>query len=293
MLEADRLQDSDLPEDSSSTLYFCPKLMKERSPLTMLTSCSLRSRLLHSLYLPGKKPSTPLHPEDSSPEPGGEPEEEHRLRDDTFDKSHLSKSSSGGGETCCEENGGSSSSLGDGEINGSRGRQPKELCCYERLAEDGPSGGGGVPFKSRSQSFNTDTTTSGISSMSSSPTRETLHPPSETKKTPLSIPKSCSAYLVPPGSAHTLPRRASSFRSPSVSALSSLTDCSLFCSSTSCCTSPRDALGYTTLRRLQHQRIQPSVSHSEARASPAKEILFTDAITMNSGSLDSRRTTQR
>ncbi|XP_074546078.1 rapamycin-insensitive companion of mTOR-like isoform X2 [Halichoeres trimaculatus] len=297
VLDTDRLQDSDLPEDlpSSSSPYFGPKLMKERSPLTMLASCSLRSRLLHSLYLPGKKPCTPLHPEDSSLEPEGEQEEEHRHRDDisVYNNGHLSKSPSGGGETCCEENRGSSPSLGEGEVNGSGENQQREPCCQERLADDGPSGGGGVPLKSRSQSFNTDTTTSGISSMSSSPTRETLHPPSETRKTPLSISKSCSAYLVPPGSSHTLPRRASSFRSPSASALSSLADCSLFCSSTSCCTSPRDALGYTTLRRLQHQRIQPSVSHSEARASPVKEILFADTITMNSGSLDSRRTAQR
>ncbi|CAJ1070974.1 rapamycin-insensitive companion of mTOR-like [Xyrichtys novacula] len=308
VMDADRLQDSDPPEDSSpssSSMYVCPKLMKERGPLTMLASCSLRSRLLHSLSLPGKKSCTPPPPEDSSLESGGEQggepgEEQGReqgLKEDfsVYNNHHLPPS--GGGDACCEENRGSSPSLGEGEVNGSGEvsglgeNQQREPCSYERLAEDGPSGGGGVPFKSRSQSFNTDTTTSGISSMSSSPTRETPHPP--TKTTPLSIPKSCSAYLVPPGSAHTLPRRAPSFRSPSVSALSSLADCSLFCSSTSCCTSPRDALGYTTLRRLQHQRIQPSVSHSEARASPAKEILFTDAITMNSGSLDSRRTAQR
>ncbi|XP_041667184.1 rapamycin-insensitive companion of mTOR-like isoform X2 [Cheilinus undulatus] len=308
VLDADRLQSSDQSEDSSP--YTCPKLMKDQTPITVLAPCSLRSRLLHSLSLPRKKLSSPDQPEDSSPDqpedsgadPGGEPEGGRGLKDSEEEFSFYNKKQlSPGGE----ENRGSSPILGErevngtGEVNGLGENQKRAACSYERLAEDGPSGGGGVPFKSRSQSFNTDTTTSGISSMSSSPTREALHPPSETRKTPppcstpLSIPKSCSAFLVPPGSAHTLPRRAPSFRSPSVSTLSSLADCGLFCSSSSCCTSPRDALGYTTLRRLQHQRIQPCVSHSEARASPAKEILFTDTITMKSGSLDSRRTAQR
>uniref|UniRef100_UPI0037E8DDC5 rapamycin-insensitive companion of mTOR-like n=1 Tax=Semicossyphus pulcher TaxID=241346 RepID=UPI0037E8DDC5 len=288
LLDADRLDPCDLTEDSSSSLYLCPTLMKERTPLSLLTSCSLRSRLLRSLSHPGKKPCTTPPPKDSSPERGGEPEGEQELTA-AGDFSVYSNGHS------CGEDGGSSPSLGDGEGEG----QQREPSSFERLADDGPPPGSGVPFKSRSQSFNTDTTTSGISSLSSSPTRETLHPPIDTTQTPppcstpLSIPKSCSAFLVPPGSAHTLPRRAPSFRSPSVSALSSLADSSLLCSSTSCCTSPRDALGYTTLRRLQHQRIQPSVSHSEALASPAKEILFTDAITMTTGSLDSRRTAQR
>lgn len=202
----------------------------------------------------------------------------------------------------------------------------REQSSRERLAGDGGSsssggnvggGGGGTQFKSRSQSFNTDTTTSGISSMSSSPSRETVgnpeHPDPEpdssdcvslntvvsakTVKTLSSltpqaqtnhVPTSKSAVsLVPPGSSHTLPRRAQSLKSPSVTTIKSLADCSFMY------TSPRDALGYATLKRLQQQRIHPSLSHSEALASPAKDVLFTDTITMKTGSLDSRLTPRR
>ncbi|CAL1616253.1 unnamed protein product [Knipowitschia caucasica] len=197
----------------------------------------------------------------------------------------------------------------------------REQTSRERLAGDGSSstggnvGGGGTQFKSRSQSFNTDTTTSGISSMSSSPSRETVgnseHPEHEpdssdcvslntvvsakTVKTlsaltpqaqtnHMTTSKSSTVSLVPPGSSHTLPRRAQSLKSPSVTTIKSLADCSFMY------TSPRDALGYATLRRLQQQRIHPSLSHSEALASPAKDVLFTDTITMKTGSLDSRLT---
>ncbi|XP_067087124.1 LOW QUALITY PROTEIN: rapamycin-insensitive companion of mTOR-like [Osmerus mordax] len=188
---------------------------------------------------------------------------------------------------------------------------------------------GGTQFKSRSQSFNTDTTTSGISSMSSSPSRETagnpdnprprppdpepdssdcislntvvsaraaktlyplaatLPPPAAPHANHISLSKSSSVSLVPPGSSHTLPRRAQSLKSPSVGTIKSLADCSFMY------TSPRDALGYATLRRLQQQRIHPSLSHSEALASPAKDVLFTDTITMKTGSLDSRITPRR
>ncbi|XP_038143191.1 rapamycin-insensitive companion of mTOR-like isoform X3 [Cyprinodon tularosa] len=206
--------------------------------------------------------------------------------------------------------------------------QHREQSSRERLAGEGGSssggnvggggGGGGTQFKSRSQSFNTDTTTSGISSMSSSPSRETVgnpdHPEVEpdssdcvslntvvsakTVKTLSSLSpqpqtnhmcssKSPSVSLVPPGSSHTLPRRAQSLKSPSVTTIKSLADCSIMY------TSPRDALGYATLKRLQQQRIHPSLSHSEALASPAKDVLFTDTITMKTGSLDSRLTPRR
>ncbi|KAM8887321.1 rapamycin-insensitive companion of mTOR-like [Spinachia spinachia] len=204
----------------------------------------------------------------------------------------------------------------------------REQSSRERLAGDGGSsssggnvgggggGGGGTQFKSRSQSFNTDTTTSGISSMSSSPSRETVgnpeHPEPDssdcvslntvvsaktvktlaslTPQAPnnhMSTSKSSTVSLVPPGSSHTLPRRAQSLKSPSVSTIKSLADCSFMY------TSPRDALGYATLKRLQQQRIHPSLSHSEALASPAKDVLFTDTITMKTGSLDSRLTPRR
>ncbi|XP_047447527.1 rapamycin-insensitive companion of mTOR-like isoform X1 [Mugil cephalus] len=201
----------------------------------------------------------------------------------------------------------------------------REQSSRERLAGgDGGSsssggnvggGGGGTQFKSRSQSFNTDTTTSGISSMSSSPSRETVGNPEHPEPEPdssdcvslntvvsaktvktlssltpqaqtnhMSTSKSSTVSLVPPGSSHTLPRRAQSLKSPSVATIKSLADCSFMY------TSPRDALGYATLKRLQQQRIHPSLSHSEALASPAKDVLFTDTITMKTGSLDSRLT---
>ncbi|XP_035524134.1 rapamycin-insensitive companion of mTOR-like [Morone saxatilis] len=341
MLDDERLEGCDFSEESS--LYVCPKLTKDRSPLTMLASSRFRNRLLHSLSLPGKKPRATPYIKSSNQGQGGGLDGKQVLKCTSYSfvatdvfpiyNGHLSKSSSGGRETSLVgnkaiENGGSIPSIGEGEMDGSGVRNQRS---YERLAEDGPSGGGGAQFKSRSQSFNTDTTTSGISSMSSSPSRETLPSTIDADcvslntvistqtiqnvhsltpqpcSTPLSIPKSCSASLVPPGSSHTLPRRAQSLKSPSVSTLSSLADYSLYSSSRDAlgyatlkyssshngCTSPRDALGYATLRRLQHQRIQPSLSHSEALASPAKDILFTDAITMNTGSLDSRLTSRR
>ncbi|XP_035812844.1 rapamycin-insensitive companion of mTOR isoform X3 [Amphiprion ocellaris] len=207
----------------------------------------------------------------------------------------------------------------------------REQTSRERLAGDGGSSssggnvggggggsGGGTQFKSRSQSFNTDTTTSGISSMSSSPSRETVGNPDHTEPEPdssdcvslntvvsaktvktlssltpqaqtnhMSMSKPSTVTLVPPGSSHTLPRRAQSLKSPSVATIKSLADCSFMY------TSPRDALGYATLKRLQQQRIHPSLSHSEALASPAKDVLFTDTITMKTGSLDSRLTPRR
>ncbi|XP_034152350.1 rapamycin-insensitive companion of mTOR isoform X4 [Esox lucius] len=217
------------------------------------------------------------------------------------------------GETGLGQAGGGGSGLGLGPAE----PPSREQSSRERLAggdggssSSGGGGGGGTQFKSRSQSFNTDTTTSGISSMSSSPSRETAGNPEQpepdssdcvslntvvsakTVKTTCSLSpaqdnhlplsKSSSVFLVPPGSSHTLPRRAQSLKSPSVPTIKSLADCSLVY------TSPRDALGYATLRRLQQQRIHPSLSHSEALASPAKDVLFTDTITMKTGSLDSR-----
>lgn len=242
--------------------------------------------------------------------------------------------------------GGGGSALGLGNLGGhGPAEQPskeREQSSRERLAGgdgggssssganagSGGGGGGATQFKSRSQSFNTDTTTSGISSMSSSPSRETVGNPEQPDQEPdssdcvslntvvsaktvttlsalapqaaqtpqgqaqsqpnhLSASKPPAVTLVPPGSSHTLPRRAQSLKSPSVTTIKSLADCSTVY------TSPRDALGYATLKRLQQQRIHPSLSHSEALASPAKDVLFTDTITMKTGSLDSRLTPRR
>ncbi|XP_051876078.1 rapamycin-insensitive companion of mTOR isoform X2 [Pristis pectinata] len=207
-------------------------------------------------------------------------------------------------------NGGSSQSISESEL-----KRPKTLLGEnhrEQVTKDRPVGDGttGTQFKSRSQSFNTDTTTSGISSMSSvssSPSGETVRLDTEcgslntvvsarTVKTNVSptprsnhlpLAKSNSVSLVPPGSSHTLPRRAQSLKAPSVTTIKSLTDYNFSY------TTPRDAFGYATLKRLQQQRMHSSLSHSEALASPAKDVLFTDTITMKTGSLDSRLTPRR
>ncbi|XP_041815761.1 rapamycin-insensitive companion of mTOR-like isoform X2 [Chelmon rostratus] len=333
MLDDKRLEGCDFSEDQSH--------------FTMLASC--RNRLLNSLSLPGKKPRTTPYSNGINQEKGAgldgkqglkrpivEPTSYSFVEADAlpFHNGPQSKIPSCGRETSfmgnkAIENGWSMPSTGEWEMEGSVVRtveNQQEQCSYECLAEDGPSGASGDQFKS--QSLNIDTTTSGISSMSSSHSRETLPSTIDTDCLSLntvistetiqsvhsltpqpcsSVPKSFSTSLIPPGSSHTLPRRAQSLKSPSVTTLSSLADCSLYSgsrdilgfaklkysSSHNGCTSPRDALGYATLRRLQYQRIQPSLSHSEALASPAKDILFTDAITMNTGSLDSRFTSQR
>ncbi|XP_048450136.1 rapamycin-insensitive companion of mTOR [Rhincodon typus] len=212
-------------------------------------------------------------------------------------------------------NRGSSQSISESEL-----KRPKTMLRdnhQEQIIKDRSMGDSttGTQFKSRSQSFNTDTTTSGISSMSSvssSPSGETvrLDPANadtdcgslntivsaRTVKTNVSLTpqsnhlplsKSNSVSLVPLGSSHTLPRRAQSLKAPSVTTIKSLTDYNFSY------TSPRDAFGYATLKRLQQQRMHSSLSHSEALASPAKDVLFTDTITMKTGSLDSRLTPRR
>ncbi|KAL0162834.1 hypothetical protein M9458_042230 [Cirrhinus mrigala] len=338
ILDDDKLESPELSEDQP--LYFRPKLLKDRSPFTILASSRLvRNRFLISLS--GKKlrstsdpkgtgSSSKLHGE---PTLGGlrrirtvtEPSIFSPVQGDVFSPvftdGHLPKSPSVSLDTSfvsskTSETQGSTSSIGENraaERSSGVGDAHREQTSRERLAGDGTTSGGGAQFKSRSQSFNTDTTTSGISSMSSSPSRETVGGvdsstidtdcvslntviSTQTVKTlhsltpqsnHLPLSKSNSVLLMPPGSSHTLPRRAQSLKSPSVTTISSLTDCSFMY------TSPRDALGYATLKRLQQQRIHPSLSHSEALASPAKDVLFTDAITMKTGSLDSRLTPRR
>ncbi|XP_073727399.1 rapamycin-insensitive companion of mTOR isoform X2 [Misgurnus anguillicaudatus] len=336
------LDDEKLESPEDQPLYFRSKLLKDRSPFTILSSSRLvRNRFLISLS--GKKLRSTSDPKGTGgstklqgePTLGGlrrirtvtEPSIYSPVQGDMFSPVftdvHLPKSPSVNLETSfvsnkTSDNQGSTSSICDTEVrlhktadrSSGGGDGQREQTIRERLAGDGSAPGGGAQFKSRSQSFNTDTTTSGISSMSSSPSREmvggmdsstidtdcvslntvvstqtvkTLHSLTpQSNHLPLS--KSNSVLLMPPGSSHTLPRRAQSLKSPSVTTISSLTDCSFMY------TSPRDALGYATLKRLQQQRIQPSLSHSEALASPAKDVLFTDAITMKTGSLDSRLT---
>uniref|UniRef100_A0AAR2IRC7 RPTOR independent companion of MTOR, complex 2 a n=1 Tax=Pygocentrus nattereri TaxID=42514 RepID=A0AAR2IRC7_PYGNA len=345
ILDDDKLEGSELSEDQP--LYFRSKLLKDRSPFTILASSRfVRNRFLISLS--GKKLRSTSDPKgsgntgsssklNSDPKLGGlrrnrtvtEPSVYSPGQGDVFSPvftDGLPKSPSVSLETSfvgskSADHQGSTPSIAEGEVRVPRaserssasGDGQREQTSRERLAGDSSSSGGGGQFKSRSQSFNTDTTTSGISSMSSSPSRETVGAvdsstidtdcvslntviSAQTIKTlhsltpqsnHLPLSKSNSVLLVPPGSSHTLPRRAQSLKSPSVTTITSLTDCSFMY------TSPRDALGYATLKRLQQQRIHPSLSHSEALASPAKDVLFTDAITMKTGSLDSRLTSRR
>uniref|UniRef100_A0A1A8BIB3 RPTOR independent companion of MTOR, complex 2 n=1 Tax=Nothobranchius kadleci TaxID=1051664 RepID=A0A1A8BIB3_NOTKA len=342
--------------DSSDDPCFYSKAVKDRSPFTILTSTRIvRSRFLNSLPFPSKKLRSTSDPKTLSgsrmptelktdslrrnrtvTEPSVFSPNQGDVFTSVFNGRGLPKSPTVSLETSfVGTRGGSEEHLVDGRLmrSGGSGLGLSSLSgpgvvephSRERLAGDGGSsssggnaggGGGGTQFKSRSQSFNTDTTTSGISSMSSSPSRETVGNPEQpepdssdcvslntvvsakTVKTlsslspqaqtnHMSTSKSSNVSLVPPGSSHTLPRRAQSLKSPSVTTIKSLADCTFIY------TSPRDALGYATLKRLQQQRIHPSLSHSEALASPAKDVLFTDTITMKTGSLDSRLTPRR
>uniref|UniRef100_A0A3Q1KBB7 RPTOR independent companion of MTOR, complex 2 a n=1 Tax=Anabas testudineus TaxID=64144 RepID=A0A3Q1KBB7_ANATE len=300
------------------SFYLHHKPVKDRSPFQILASTRLvRTRFLNSLSLPSKKlrsTSDPKAPSGSCTptelktgsirrnrtvtEPSVYSPNQVDVFTPVFNGRGMPKSPTVSLET---------------SFVGTRGSSEEQL--VDGSGGNVGGGGGGTQFKSRSQSFNTDTTTSGISSMSSSPSRETVgnpeHPDPEpdssdcvslntvvsaktvktlSSLTPqsqtnhMSTSKSSTVSLVPPGSSHTLPRRAQSLKSPSVNTIKSLADCSFMY------TSPRDALGYATLKRLQQQRIHPSLSHSEALASPAKDVLFTDTITMKTGSLDSRLT---
>ncbi|KAM8865144.1 rapamycin-insensitive companion of mTOR-like isoform 1-T1 [Synchiropus picturatus] len=335
--------------------YVHSKPVKDRSPFTILASTRfVRDRFLNSLSLPSKKLRSTSDPKNSSgsqtptelksgsmrrnrtvTEPSGYSPNQGDVFTMVFNGRGMPKSPTVSLETSfVGTRGGSEEHLVDGRLarGGGSGLALSGLGVHvehhtrERLtggdgvcSSTGGTVGGvsssGTHFKSRSQSFNTDTTTSGISSMSSSPSRETVGNPEHSEPEPdssdcvslntvvsaktvktlstltphaqtnhMPTSKSSSVSLVPPGSSHTLPRRAQSLKSPSVTTIKSLADCSFMY------TSPRDALGYATLKRLQQQRIHPSLSHSEALASPAKDVLFTDTITMKTGSLDSRLT---
>ncbi len=329
----------DMYEDTSLGMH--TKTSKDRSPFTILAPSHLRTRFLNSLSLPSKKGRSPSDTKGTTNM--GKSPEELRLMRRNWTKTEPSNYSPGhSGQSEVFYNGSRlprsptvslETSFVDlkalAELYGTegcsdlegRGQQKavtpgdgqRERSSREHLACDGASvlPGGGT-FKSRSHSFNTDTTTSGISSMSSSPSREpassismdtdcaslntvvsaktvkmqhSLSPQSNYNHILLS--KSNSTSLVTLGSAHTLPRRAQSLKSPSMATIKSPVDCSYIY------TSSRDALGYATLKRLQQQRIHPSLSHSEALTSPAKDVLFTDAITMKTRSLDSRLTPRR
>ncbi|KAK1806960.1 hypothetical protein P4O66_005443 [Electrophorus voltai] len=132
----------------------------------------------------------------------------------------------------------------DVEVRGERSRE--HLVCDSVS----PLPAGAVTFKIRSQSVNTDTTTSDVTSLSSSPSRETA--PAVAMDTDGSSLSSAGSLLPRPYA------------------------------------SPRDALGYAALKRLQQQRLH--LPHSEALTSSTQDVFFTDTITMKTRSLDSRLT---
>ncbi|XP_069077437.1 rapamycin-insensitive companion of mTOR isoform X1 [Pleurodeles waltl] len=335
IIEDDRYCNSSSPffftEDTEQTFYDKPLKDKDRSPFTLLTSSKfVKNRFLNSLTLPSKKLRSSSDPK------GGKPlfDTKLGLRRNRTVTEPCSNSNFSPGEDFGPifsvpkintlnygksfvgnrniDDTGSTQSIGENDLKLPKiygNENHRENTSRDRLMGDVSTN---THFKSRSLSFNTDTTTSGISSMSSSPSRETvgIDPTNldtdcgslstvvstKTVKTNhssmshpnhLPISKSNSVSLVPPGSFHTLPRRAQSLKAPSIATIKSLADYNF------CYTSSRDAFGYATLKRLQQQRMHPSLSHSEALASPAKDVLFTDTITMKTGSLDSRLTPNR
>ncbi|XP_033020602.1 rapamycin-insensitive companion of mTOR isoform X1 [Lacerta agilis] len=324
----------DISEDAEQNFYdrSGPLKDKDRNPFPFFTSSRLvKNRILNSLTLPNKK-----HRSSSDPKGGKLSSSESKMglrrnrtvtepsssmdftRGEDFapmfrvPKIHTLKLETSFVGSRHSEDADSTPSIGENDLKlpKSLGHENhRENASRERLIGEVSTQ---THFKSRSLSFNTDTTTSGISSMSSSPSRETvgvdttnvdtdsgsLSTVVSTKtvktiqcSTPqpnhLPLSKSNSVSLVPPGSSHTLPRRAQSLKAPSLATIKSLADYNFSY------TSSRDAFGYATLKRLQQQRMHPSLSHSEALASPAKDVLFTDTITMKSGSLDSRLTPNR
>ncbi|NXA44931.1 RICTR protein, partial [Nothocercus julius] len=324
----------DITEDAEQIFYDRPgpSKDKDRSPFPFFSSSRfVKNRILNSLTLPNKK-----HRSSSDPKGGKLASSDSKSglrRNRTVTEPSSSLDFTSGDEfnpafrvpkiqtlrletsfvgSKHTEDTDSTPSIGENDLKLPKGlgnENHRENTSRERLIGDGSTQ---THFKSRSLSFNTDTTTSGISSMSSSPSRETvgvdttnvdtdcgsLSTVVSTKtvkpshcSTPqsnhLPLSKSNSVSLVPPGSSHTLPRRAQSLKAPSLATIKILADYNFSY------TSSRDAFGYATLKRLQQQRMHPSLSHSEALASPAKDVLFTDTITMKSGSLDSRLTPSR
>ncbi|XP_073538000.1 rapamycin-insensitive companion of mTOR isoform X2 [Phyllobates terribilis] len=316
-----------LYDDPEQTFFDKPLKDKDRSPFTLLAQSKfMKNRFLNSLTLPSKKfrSSSSSDPKSSKlrdlrrnrtvTEPWSD--SEFPSLDSLGSVFKVPKISTNRLDTSVSkhaENNGSTPSITENDLKlpKSLGNENhREHASRERLIGDGSTTT--THFKSRSLSFNTDTTTSGISSMSSSPSRETvgidttnmdtdcgsLSTVISTKTVKTNLPamlhpnhlplsKSNSVSLVPPGSSHTLPRRAQSLKAPSIAAIKTLADYHFTY------TSSRDAFGYATLKRLQQQRMHPSLSHSDALASPAKDVLFTDTITMKTGSLDSRLTSSR
>lgn len=278
------------------------KLMEPTSDSTQ-SSSRLRSRFIHSLSLPLRKPRSAPYPKYTATGKTLEAKE-HSTED-------LSTSSSGSIHSFPIYRNGklsNESSTEEMEIakeNTTRNEE-EHFNRSAKLRKDALDIDG---LKIRSHSLNIDSARSSSSSLSES--RENLtsstdclcltinnqaashtqHLTPAPSFPPLTNAKSGSTSLVTPGSSHTLPRRAHSLRSPTVPPLSSSSLRSF--NAHYPYTSPRDALGYATLRRLQHQRIQPTLSHNETLVSPAKGMLFTDAITMNTSSLDSRLTSKR
>ncbi|XP_076854812.1 rapamycin-insensitive companion of mTOR isoform X3 [Brachyhypopomus gauderio] len=260
--------------ESEGQASLCSKPLKERSAFTLLSSSRLMpNRLLTSLTSPELR--DPLSGSGRSPD--SHPCSQCRMRTLSEPRPHSPGPTLGHGDRSLLR----LEILRDG---GERDFEVRGECravttgSQDGLACDSSSSlpGGAMTFKSRSQSFTTDTTTSGISSLSSSPSRETAPTVAvETDRGSLSTVVSATGSPVAPGRPHTLPRRAQSLRSATPTA----------------CASPRDALGYATLKRLKQQRMH--LPNSDTLTSPAKDVLFTDTITMKTHRQDTRLTPRR
>uniref|UniRef100_G3PDI0 RPTOR independent companion of MTOR, complex 2 a n=1 Tax=Gasterosteus aculeatus TaxID=69293 RepID=G3PDI0_GASAC len=340
----------DFPDKSDEpSFYLHSKPVKDRSPFTILASTRFgRSRFLTSLSLPSKKlrstndPKTPAGSRTPTELKMGSMRRNRTLTEPSvyspnqgdvftpmFNGRGMPKSPTVSLETSfVGTRGGSEEQLVDGRLTRGGGsglglsglaghgvaENPsgeREQSSRERLAGDGGSSSSGGKFKSRSQSFNTDTTTSGISSMSSSPSRETVgnpeHPEPDSSDcvslntvvsaktvktlsslTPqaqtnhMSTSKSSTVSLVPPGSSHTLPRRAQSLKSPSVTTIKSLADCSFMY------TSPRDSYGIRLAEEDCNSKGSPPILFPQRSLgfNRAKDVLIT-TIPKKTGSLDS------
>ncbi|XP_019620520.1 PREDICTED: rapamycin-insensitive companion of mTOR-like [Branchiostoma belcheri] len=156
---------------------------------------------------------------------------------------------------------GSRNSISDSKLHG----KPRSTSFKHRSDSDESTGSARAGGKSRSESFNTDTTTSGVSSMGSSPHAETCSlstiSSSQTGRTssqPIDVTPQKSATLPRAVTAHNLPP------SPNPGARRSMlsppgTDLGVSYTST------RDAAGYATLRSLKrHRSLSRGMEYAES-----------------------------
>ncbi|KAM7147671.1 rapamycin-insensitive companion of mTOR isoform 7-T13 [Molossus nigricans] len=179
----------DISEDAEPAFYDRPGPVKDKNSFPFFASSKLvKNRILNSLTLPNKK-----HRSSSDPK-GGKLSSENKtsnrrirtLTEPSVDFNHsddftpistvqktLQLETSFVGNRHIEDTG-STPSIGENDLKFTKSlgtENHRENTSRERLVVESSTSS---HMKIRSQSFNTDTTTSGISSMSSSPSRETV-----------------------------------------------------------------------------------------------------------------------